>query len=239
MTTLAHYELLAPLFAYPEENFLDRVRELRGHLEGHYPGAAADFEHFVNLLPGDGTTLSREGLSEVQDVFTRSFEVQSVATLDVGYVAFGDDYKRGELLVNLNRELHDLGIDAGVELSDHLSNVLRLMGKWEDKETMTELVAMVLHPAVEKMLSEFGPDRTEARNVLYKKHYKTLIESSVQRATIYRHALATLLSVIRTDFKLAPTLKTETTSDFLASLTRELDIEARGEGQRPTPGRTP
>ena len=69
-----------------------------------------------------------------REIHTRSFEVQSITTLDVGYVAFGDDYKRGELLVNLNREHEAVGVDCGSELPDHLPNVLRLMARWQDPE---------------------------------------------------------------------------------------------------------
>ena len=45
---------------------------------------------------------------------------QVLATLDIGYVLFGDDYKRGELLANLNQEHRKANNDCGTELADHL-----------------------------------------------------------------------------------------------------------------------
>jgi hypothetical protein len=46
-------------------------------------------------------------------LFTRSFDVQAVTTLDLGYIVFGEDYKRGELLVNRAPEfLADAGEGA-------------------------------------------------------------------------------------------------------------------------------
>ena len=46
-----------------------------------------------------------------EEIYTRTFDVQAITTLDVGYVLFGDDYKRGELLVNLNNEHTKAGND--------------------------------------------------------------------------------------------------------------------------------
>ncbi len=70
---------------------------------------------------------------------------------------FGDDYKRGELLVNLNREHGAAGIDCGDELPDHLPNVLRLLARWEDRELAAEFAEEILHPALERMVAEFEP----------------------------------------------------------------------------------
>ena len=77
------------------------------------PPRCGHIDAFAKALPTDGGPFDPEALDEVQEVFTRSFDVQSITTLGVGYVMFGDDYKRGEMLVNLNRELRDAGIDPG------------------------------------------------------------------------------------------------------------------------------
>ena len=230
------YELFARLFSYPTAELPLLVAELRAKLEGPCPDAAAELVQFAEQLRTTGPLGGAE-LDDLQEVFTRSFEIQSITTLDVGYVAFGDDYKRGELLVNLNRELRDAGVEAGVELSDHLSNVLHLLARWQDDEAATELVSMVLHPSLGRMLREFDTERMVAREALYRKHYKTLLEAS-NRVTLYQHALRALLEVIRGDFELVESPLPETSSDFLSSIRRELEMEARGEGHRHA-GRTP
>jgi nitrate reductase assembly molybdenum cofactor insertion protein NarJ len=170
--------------------------------------------------------LSEVELDEVQEIFTRSFDVQAITTLSVGYIVFGDDYKRAELLVNLNREHRDVGLDCGTELSDHLPNVLRLLAKWQDPEIVTEFVEEILHPAIDNMIYEFGADRILERNRLYRKHYKTLIATSDQRGTMYIDALQALLAVIKQDFDLGEYVRPEVKSDFLQSLGREMEIEA-------------
>ena len=226
MSTLTHYRQLATLFDYPEADLPAQVRELRESLQSRYPAAASRFESFAMALPSSRERLSETELDDVQEIFTRSFDVQAITTLSVGYVVFGDDYKRGELLVNLNREHRDAGLDCGSELSDHLPNVLRLIARWQDPEMVVEFVEEILHPAIDNMIREFGPERISQRNKLYRKHYKTLIASSVDRGTMYRDALQGLLGVLKEDFDLREREYPEQKSDFLRSIGREMEIES-------------
>jgi len=236
MQTLAHYEMIAALFEYPGRDYPARARSVYDVLESRCPLAAAELGPFVKGLPSGGETFSDEELDEVQEIFTRSFDVQSITTLGVGYVMFGDDYKRGELLVNLNREHREAGIECGNELSDHLPTVLRLIARWQNRELTVEFVEEILHPALERMIAEFGGARTEQRNRLYKKHFKTLISSSVERGMMYRGPLAALLAVLKKDFDLSEWKPPERENDFLRSVGRELVIEET-EG-RPAPSRS-
>jgi nitrate reductase assembly molybdenum cofactor insertion protein NarJ len=226
MGSLAHYERLAALFEYPEPDYPIVVRALCDLLEARYPAAATELEALARALPGDGEAFSEEQLDEVQEIFTRSFDVQAITTLGVGYVMFGDDYKRGEVLVNLNREHREVGIDCGTELPDHLPNVLKLVARWQDPEIRAEFVEEILHPALRMMIEEFGSSRMEERNRLYEKHYKTLIASSEDRGTIFRIPLAALVAVLEEDFSFSPREISAPGSDFLRSIDRELEIEA-------------
>jgi nitrate reductase assembly molybdenum cofactor insertion protein NarJ len=225
MHPLAHYEQLAALFEYPQPDYPIQVRRLCERLTERYPLAASQLRSFANALPSEGEVFSPEALDDVQEIFTRSFDVQSITTLGVGYVMFGDDYKRGELLVNLNREHQEAGIDCGCELPDHLPNVLRLLAVWRDRETVVEFVEEILHPALQRMIREFGTKRMEQRNRLYRRHFKTLIASSPERGTMFREPLVALVAVLNEDFALSETERPEVVSDFLRSIDRELDIE--------------
>ncbi len=226
MTDFSHYQAIAELFDYPQPDYRARVQNALVVLAERYPEATEILRAFELMLPGEGQTLDEEELDEIQEIFTRSFDVQSITTLGVGYVMFGDDYKRGELLVNLNREQRLVGLHWGSELSDHLPNVLRLLAKWEDPELVVEFVEEVLYRATKRMTAEFETSRMETRNGLYKKHYKTLIDSSQTRGTMFREALRTLLSVLESDFEVSNYVPTEHDNPFLKNLGRELDIEA-------------
>src|SRR3989337_3988850 len=110
----AHYSQVAELFDFPGPEFAARGRVLLGLLRENYPAAAVEVEPFLAGIP--------ERTLDLQELHTRTFDVQSLTTLDTGYVLFGDDYKRGALLSNLNREHNEAENDCRGELADHLPN---------------------------------------------------------------------------------------------------------------------
>ena len=224
MKDLSHYKQVASLFEYPDAEFVYRVSEVIKILQERCPEAGAEVQEFFELLPKDD-------LEKMRELFTRSFDVQSLTTLDLGYVLFGDDYKRGEMLANLNREHIKVGNDLKSELADHLPNVLRLLPKLEDKELLIELVENIIAPALRIMDGEFSPDRVEMKNKAYKKHYKTLIETppEIKSATLYRHIIRALHKLLKVDFSFTEKPAFGVKSDFLKSITRENDIEAKAE----------
>jgi nitrate reductase assembly molybdenum cofactor insertion protein NarJ len=218
-----HYSLLAALFEYPQADFPQRVEDVSQFLEGRYTKAGASLDQFQALLPASD-------LLCMQELFTRSFDVQAVTTLDIGYVLFGDDYKRGEMLANLNREHLQAGIDCGTELADHLPNILRLLAVLEDQDLVSDLVDVILAPALRGMIGEFSADRVQKRNVSYRKHYKTLIDTpaeGTQVATLYQFALKSLYQVMKQDFVFTESIPLKVTTDFLDSVRLENEIEER------------
>ena len=222
---LAHYTELAGLFDFPTPGFASRGRTLLYSLSERYPDAAAEVEQFLDAIPA--STL------DLQELHTRTFDVQSLTTLDVGYVLFGDDYKRGELLSNLNREHLQAGNDCAGELADHLPNLLRLIPRLEDQALLQELVRELLVPALMLMIREFEPERVERKNAKYEKHYKTIIEPARGGAfTVYNKALKAALCILARDFQVGETMtrlsslnRRPQTADFLALVEKEMEIE--------------
>ena len=220
----APYGRLAELFDFPGPEFVARGRELMDCLRKNYPSAADEMEVFFAGVPGETTAL--------QELFTRTFDVQSITTLDVGYVLFGDDYKRAELLSNLTREHNQVGSDCRGELADHLPNVLRLIPRLSDSELVAELVSEILVPALMLMIREFDPERREKKNAYYRKHYQTLIESAPEGGlAIYGHGLKALLGVLKEDFHVTEIMERfadwsgNRSADFLGSIAKEMEIE--------------
>jgi nitrate reductase assembly molybdenum cofactor insertion protein NarJ len=212
---------LAPLFEYPDADYPDRVRDINDYLRGSYADAALELGRFIDLLPADD-------VQAMQELFTRSFDVQAATTLDIGYVLFGDDYKRGILLANLNREHRNASIDTGTELADYVPNLLRLMAVMEDEEVLQDLAYAILGPALLEMIGEFSVERVRKRNKSYKKHYKTLIETPAvpsDAVTLYQYALKSLYAVLKQDFALIETMPLQRSNEFLASVSRENRIE--------------
>jgi len=230
MDECGRYDVLAGLFDYPCEEYPAAVERAIRMLVEHEPAAAKELRQFLVLLPADNVDL-------MQELFTRSFDVQAITTLDIGYVLFGDDYLRGELLANLHREHARVGNRCGTELADHLPNVLRLLGRLDDRELVEELVQEILAPAVRTMIDDFAEERIAAKSAAYRKHYKTLIEtprcaSGAQleggsRGTIYRFPLRALYGSLRRDFHIVERVPLGPANDFLNRVLNESEIEDR------------
>ncbi len=217
---MQQYHALAKLFEYPDALFPERVRGVRQHLDA-YPQALESLDRFIQLLPADD-------LRKMQELYCRSFDVQALTTLDIGYVMFGDDYKRGELLSHLNREHVKYEIDCGNELADHLPNVLRLMAKLDDEELLNELVQEIVAPAVFKMSGEFEDRRVQQKHTAYRKHYKTLLAAPAESSpvvTLYQNALNALYTVLKADFNVVERIRADNAGDFLTSVDVENKIE--------------
>ena len=101
----AHYDSMGELLDFPGPGFAAHGRVLADSLHGNYPDAAVELERFLDAIP--------ESTCDLQELHTRTFDVQALTTLGTGYVLFGDDYKRGALLSNLNREHNDAETTAG------------------------------------------------------------------------------------------------------------------------------
>ncbi len=217
----AHYDVLATLVAYPGPEFeADMTRAIALHAE-FYPRAAQRLEQLQRLLP-------TEDLVALQALYMRTFDIQPITSLDVGYTLFGEDYKRGAILANLNSEHQRAGNDCGGQLADHLPNVLRLLPKLTDVALRDELVKLLLAPALQAMISEFDPAPLAKKEELYQKHHKAVLEVAVgDMRTAYRHALAAILEVLREDFGLRASLPVVQESRFLGAVDAEMQIESQ------------
>ncbi len=225
----AHYNDLAGLFDFPGPEYRPQAKRLLTFLAEHYPQAATELQLFLDVIPDSENSL--------QELYTRTFEIQSLTTLGIGYILFGDDYKRGDLLANLNREHGLAGTDCHGELADHLPNVLRLIPLLQDDDLRQELVADLLLPAVALMIQEFDPERILKKDENYQKHYKTLIETPVTDKTIFCRPFKALLQVLSTDFQTAAAsgmaaeiVANHQSADFLGMIEREMEVEATANG---------
>jgi len=191
---LANYELLADLFMYPlDESFQYKIQNIYSYLSEYLPEAAISMNKFTEFA-------STSSIRDMQELFLRTFDLQAITTLDIGFILFGEDYKRGQLLVGLNQEHQAAGNDCKTELSDHLPNVLRLLPKMKAIALRNEIATSLVIPAVIKMRNEFDAEKIEKKNVIYKKFLKVILDYSEQYRTVYQAAFETLLLVLKSDF---------------------------------------
>ncbi|MFA5245101.1 MAG: hypothetical protein WC380_07335 [Pedobacter sp.] len=195
---LTDYELLSVLFFYPEnESDIKKIKDVYSYLSINLPESTEVMKPFMEFI-------SSSNLGEIQELFLRSFDIQAITTLDIGFILFGEDYKRGQLLVHLNMEHREAGNICHTELSDHMPNVLRLLPKMKDDTLRMEIATQLLAPAVVKMLAEFDPEKVEKKDKVYKKHLKTIIDYSTGFRTVYQTLLQVLLLALKKDFDYEP-----------------------------------
>jgi len=161
MHKLNYYKEIADMFRYPDEHFANYSSAFLKMMLDEMPEKLGEMQQLVDKH----TQLS---IQDQQEYYLKTFDVQAVCYLEVGYVLFGEDYKRAQLLVNLQNEHKKAEVDCGSELGDHLPNVLTLLSKVSDPEFAEELGFIITSPAVRFMLTKF-------KNIEYN-YYKGLLE---------------------------------------------------------------
>lgn len=188
------YNLLANLFRYPKDGYADNVNETAAMLKENYPKAYEEIKPFVDVVNSNTAF-------ETEEIFGQTFHIQAICFLDIGYVLFAEDYKRGDFLVQMKNEQRKANNDCGEELADNLPNVLSLMALLKDEEFLGELAVRVMEKALKKMLEDFDISRISLKQKVMKKKQKVIILEDLKNKNIYQHAIQATLDVIQEDFK--------------------------------------
>jgi nitrate reductase delta subunit len=105
-------------------------------------------------------------ISELQELYTRTFDLNPVCALEIGYHLFGENYKRGEFLANLRETEAPFDLGQQQQLPDYLPVLLRLLAKLNDKELHDSLIGECLIPGIDKMLAAFKDTENPYRLLL-------------------------------------------------------------------------
>jgi len=149
------------MFRYPDEHSVEYSNKFLDMIVAELPEKALVMQQLIDIHV-------QSSVRKQQEYYLKTFDVQAVCYLDIGYVLFGEDYKRAQLLVNLQSEHTNAGIDCGSELGDHLPNVLTLLSKTNDPDFAEELGFIITAPAVRFMLTKFAN--------ITSNYYKDLLE---------------------------------------------------------------
>jgi nitrate reductase assembly molybdenum cofactor insertion protein NarJ len=96
--------------------------------------------------------------------------VQATCHLDIGYIIFGDDSKRGRFLYHIKEEQEKIDNDCGTDLADFLPNILTLLSKTTDEVLVEELSVSIMLPALKQIEKKLEND-----NNIYKIPVQILI----------------------------------------------------------------
>jgi nitrate reductase delta subunit len=141
----AIYDALAGLLTYPGEDYRQRLARCRELLADNQPEAVALLDRFE-------TATKELSATQMEELFTHTFDLNPVCSLEVGWHLYGENYSRGEFLVSMRQHLREFRLPESTELPDHLTHVLAAVCRMKPAQADRFISTYVL-PALEKMLA--------------------------------------------------------------------------------------
>lgn len=141
----------ADLLDYPTPQVHQQAEACLSELQA-IPEAAQSLEMFQCGI----ANLSLECL---QELYTVTFDMQPLCYPYVGYHLFGESYKRGAFMAQLNETYHAHDFCPQQELPDHLPVALRYLGleaARREEDFGSALIVEVILPALTKMCQAFN-----------------------------------------------------------------------------------
>lgn len=105
------------------------------------------------------------GLHGLEELYTRTFDMNPSCSLEVGWHLFGEQYERGAFLVKMRENMRRFGIPENHELPDHLSHALAVLERMEGEEAR-RFAADALAPALKKILEGLKDESNPYRPLL-------------------------------------------------------------------------
>lgn len=171
------FSALAELLGYPSEEYHRHLKSTAALLRTTQPEAAALLDEYARQIDG-------QSAQELEEVYTRTFDINPVCCLEAGWHIHGDNYDRGDFLVRMRGHLRDLGVEEGEELPDHLTHVLPVIGRL-DEEAAADLAAGTVAPALDKMIAGLSGKQSPYEQLLMavRQVLLTMIPVSTRSAT--------------------------------------------------------
>jgi nitrate reductase delta subunit len=144
LSLIAVLDGLGAAMAYPREGYRDRLVECRDLLARGEPEAAAAVAAFCEATAGLNDT-------ELEELYTRTFDLNPVCTPEVGWHIYGEQYRRGRFLVQARELLKIVGIEERGELPDHLMSLLPAVARLQPQDAAL-FAGTYLVPAIDKMM---------------------------------------------------------------------------------------
>jgi nitrate reductase assembly molybdenum cofactor insertion protein NarJ len=153
------YSNIAELLSYPTSDFSSQIAEIELFCKDNSINNMSEFrliaKHFTN-----------SDIKSLQEYYIKTFDVNAVCYLDIGYVLFGEDAKRSQFLLHMQNEQLQADNNCGKEFSDHLPNILTLLPKLKESDFKEELVVTMLVPALKHMIENFSNEENSYKYIL-------------------------------------------------------------------------
>lgn len=136
-------EAVSAVLRYPGADHAERVERCLAAVPHHLAEARGSLEAFHARTRGLST-------SQLQELYTRTFDLNPACSPELGWHLFGERYERGLFLVKLRQLMRRVELAETTELPDHLAGVLELLPRLGEEEA-ADLAAACVLPALAKM----------------------------------------------------------------------------------------
>ena len=143
MTSASRWAQLAGLISYPRRHPAARLADcIQGSRRCGETDVAAALERFAAAIDG-------RPLPALQERYAETFDFNPACTLDLGWHLFQDSHERGAFMAALAEDLARAGVTETMELPDHLTNVLALLG--HEESGRAPALARSIEPALDRI----------------------------------------------------------------------------------------
>ncbi|MGE5644935.1 MAG: nitrate reductase molybdenum cofactor assembly chaperone [Acidobacteriota bacterium] len=136
------YGALADLLDYPGPDLPARAAAFVAGADG--PAAQA-LAPFAEALHGFSQ-------GEMEEIYTRTFDLQPETCLYIGHQLFGEDWRRSMFMARLKHRYGEHGFSCGAESPDFLPVVLRFLNAEPQGPETEELLQQCVIPAAARLL---------------------------------------------------------------------------------------
>ena len=116
-------QVIAEGYRYPTP---DSLRSLTGAIESSTHGVVK--RHLSRFVDEVG----RLSLGAWEELHTATLDLSPRFVPYVGHVVWGENYRRGEFMADLNRSMNVAGVDLDGELPDHIAPILRYLSETDE-----------------------------------------------------------------------------------------------------------
>jgi nitrate reductase delta subunit len=141
----------ATLLSYPSENVATEAAACSAGLKQISPEASVSLESFNRFLEASD-------ISQIEEAFTGTFDLQSLCHPYVGYQLCGESQQRTMFMIKLRELYQQYGFMSGNELPDHLTEIMRFLGSVADQDCRQEIIQDGILPALEKITQGIESD---------------------------------------------------------------------------------
>jgi nitrate reductase delta subunit len=155
-----NYRIFARLFEYPSEQWIEFVKNCEFKEE-----SLIEFSERVKRL----------NLNELEEIYTRTFDLQAICYPYAGYQLFGEDYRRGEFMVKMKELFRENGFyPPEDELPDHIGVIFEYLSHAPGDEV---LIDECLVPVLEKFINSFKENTDNPYYFMLKGIYESITNS--------------------------------------------------------------